>query len=145
MDNLRSLEEHFEGNVAHNLHLMETEMMELLEGESWGGNAGFVERHGKRYPCCAANGIMDPQTGRIRTFSNHDFADIGEVDFWIRFSMLPEERVRDWKVPRQASDIAVRTLEESIKRWCALEDKKELDQAKNDIRQKVEGYIPDPE
>ncbi len=57
--------------IERNLEKMETEMHELLRTESMGGNARSVEISGKSWPCTAANGYADKQTGDIKTFGNY--------------------------------------------------------------------------
>ena len=59
-----------EGVDEHNLDMLNKDMQELLMGESLGGNAGFVEIEGKKYSCAAANGYVNPETGKIVAFGN---------------------------------------------------------------------------
>ena len=56
--------------INNNLLSMKTNMRELLFKESIGGNAGKVEIDDKVWPCCAANGYADKETGEILVFGN---------------------------------------------------------------------------
>ena len=61
--------------VKHNLKMMNTEMLALLNTESIGGNAGSVVLGGKVYLCAGANGNCDPKTGKILAFGNYQQLD----------------------------------------------------------------------
>lgn len=56
--------------VEKNLVMLETDMIDLLYGESLGGNAGSFNFEGKKYLCGAANFFVDPSTGEIKKFGN---------------------------------------------------------------------------
>ncbi len=56
--------------VEHNVGMLNRDMQDLLSLESIGGNAGTVEIAGKTYPCGAANGYANRETGEIVIFNN---------------------------------------------------------------------------
>ena len=56
--------------VSHNLGMLTKDMIDLLNTESIGGNAGEAEINGKKYKCGAANGFANPETGKIVMFGN---------------------------------------------------------------------------
>ncbi len=68
----------------HNLGMLNVEMYKILEGESYGGNAGTIEIDGVRYVCAAANGYANAETGKIALFGN-----IQNVDASIRRDNVP--------------------------------------------------------
>ena len=70
----RKTQEGDEGVINHNLEMMLKDMGVLIASESMGGNAQSAEINGERWPCVAANGHADPQTGKIVSFGN--FQDI---------------------------------------------------------------------
>jgi hypothetical protein len=56
--------------IAENNQLMDTQMLEHLNGESVGGNAGSTPIDGLRYPCAAARCWVDRNSGKIIVFGN---------------------------------------------------------------------------
>ena len=56
--------------IRDNVRLMDTAMVELLNGESIGGNAGSVVVDGKRYPAAGANAMVNRLSGKIVGFGN---------------------------------------------------------------------------
>ena len=55
--------------VLDNLKFIKEELPKFLEAESVGGNAGFIEKDGRRYSMAAANFRVDSQ-GKITDFTN---------------------------------------------------------------------------
>ncbi|OGN08706.1 MAG: hypothetical protein A3J46_06560 [Candidatus Yanofskybacteria bacterium RIFCSPHIGHO2_02_FULL_41_11] len=77
--------------VGHNLGMLTKDMVDLLNTESIGGNAGEAEINGKKYRCGAANGFANPETGEIVVFGNiqnipKDIV-IENVEFTLRVAM----------------------------------------------------------
>ena len=68
-----------EAIVAGNLKKMQTEMVDLLLLESFGGNAGRYEIEGKTFPCAGANAHFNRLTGEIVAFGNLQDLVIQEV------------------------------------------------------------------
>lgn len=62
--------------VAHNLNMLNKDMVKLLLIESIGGNADSVEIEGKRYLCGGANGYANKNNGEIIIFGN--IQDVGK-------------------------------------------------------------------
>jgi len=73
--------------VAHNLTMLNNDMVELIVGESIGGNAGTVEINGIEYACAGANGIAESETGKITAFGNIQNIDKAELKNNARFIM----------------------------------------------------------
>ena len=116
--------------VAHNLGMLNVDMINLLMSESIGGNAGAVEINGKRYRCGGANGYANPETGEIVVFDNIqnirdrriveeniDFVLRVAIDWKIgRFIKIVDFHVRDHNT-RQLADKGKLVIETAIKEW----------------------------
>ena len=77
--------------VSHNIEMLTKDMVDLLNTESIGGNAGTAEINGKKYRCGAANGFANPETGEIVMFGNiqnipKDLA-VQNIEFTLRVAM----------------------------------------------------------
>jgi len=116
--------------INRNLEMLNQDMINLLNTESIGGNAGTVDIGGKKYSCGGANGYANPETGEIIVFDN--IQDIRNkkiieenVDFTLRVAM-------DWQTGQfikivnfmvttynknKLSDKAKLTIEAAINRW----------------------------
>lgn len=65
-----------EGEIlAHNLRMLNNDLMNFLSTESMGGNAGKVNIDGKDYPCSGARGYIDGKTSKIVCFGNFQDLD----------------------------------------------------------------------
>lgn len=74
-------------SVRHNLEMLKDPLNLFLAKESRGGNASSVEVEGVRYQCIAANGFLDPVTGRILGFTNREGAYPQGVRFQLRLAV----------------------------------------------------------
>lgn len=83
--------------VTHNLAMMETDMQELAQTESMGGNAGTEIIKGKTYSCVALNGYANEKTGEILAFGNFqnipEAIRVGNVEFTFR-QLMNSEMIR---------------------------------------------------
>ncbi len=119
--------------VTHNIEMLNKDMLDLLGGESIGGNAGDVEIDGKFYSCAGANGYADKKTGKIIVFGNiQDIKDKNiienNLDFTLRVAVNSEIMASSLQRPRVVFDreslVAARLLakEEDRKSFFKIVD-----------------------
>ena len=118
-----------ESILAHNLDEMRSSMMRLLTVESIGGNAGIIDIGGKKYPCAAARGFADGQSGEIIAFGN--FQNIPRkirntyAEFIFRIAVdlqrrNPFFRIVEYSAGASFTSKAKKMLQESVERWNSL-------------------------
>ena len=121
-----------EAVVAHNLEMLNRDMINLLNVESIGGNAGTADIDGKKYSCGTANGYANPQTGQIIVFDNiQDIRDKKIIEenagFTLRVAINWQAgkfvKIVDFFTERygkiKLSDQATLAIEIAINRWNA--------------------------
>jgi len=99
-------------------------MLDLLSGESMGGNAGRWHK----YPCVGANFTFDPQTGEIKYFGNYQHVPnkfrINTKSHIFRLALILSPEIRDIKYriinyidPKEVEKKALINLKLSVKKY----------------------------
>ena len=118
-----------ESILEHNLDEMRSSMMRLLTVESIGGNAGIIDIGGKKYPCAAARGFADGQSGEIIAFGNYQNIPrkirntYAEFIFRIAVDLQrrnPFFRIVEYSAGASFTSKAKKMLQESVERWNSL-------------------------
>lgn len=130
-----SVEEADEWVIQHNINMLREDMMELLMGESIGGNAGTVEIDGKEYTCAGANGFANRKTGEILIFEN--FQNVPEkiresaVPFLLKVAIVGKDlsqvnprndnpRVVSFLNKENFSDVGRKAIQQAIDKYNAI-------------------------
>ena len=118
-----------ENILSHNLDEMRSSMMRLLTVESIGGNAGIIDIGGRKYPCAAARGFADGESGEIIIFGNYQNIPkkirntYAEFIFRIAVDLErrnPFFRIVEWSAGASFTSKARKMLQESVERWNSL-------------------------